>query len=137
MKGPVHRASVPGAPRSSKQSRRHNCLSSCSYPGISPASSHQHTVMDRKLPTDPAMLHNRGEKVSTERRTEKVSTEPPGILRDPSMSSTGTGRKNSGVAPRRYNTDIPVILPHERVFPIQIGSELFRLSGASLSSDGM
>ncbi|KAG9236025.1 hypothetical protein BJ875DRAFT_372915 [Amylocarpus encephaloides] len=33
------------------------------------------------------------------------------------------------------NTDIPEILPHERVFPIQIGSELFRLSGASISSD--
>lgn len=32
---------------------------------------------------------------------------------------------------------IPKILPHERVFPIQIGTELFKLSGASLSSDGM
>jgi hypothetical protein len=32
---------------------------------------------------------------------------------------------------------IPNILPHEKVFPIQIGSELFRLSGASISSDGM
>ncbi|ERS95870.1 K+ channel tetramerization domain containing protein [Sporothrix schenckii 1099-18] len=30
---------------------------------------------------------------------------------------------------------IPNILPHERVFPIQIGCELFKLSGASLSSD--
>lgn len=33
-------------------------------------------------------------------------------------------------------TRIPKILPHERVFPIQIGSELFKLSGASISSDG-
>ncbi|KAH0541515.1 hypothetical protein FGG08_003990 [Glutinoglossum americanum] len=31
--------------------------------------------------------------------------------------------------------DIPKILPHEKVFPVQIGSELFRLSGASISSD--
>ncbi len=31
---------------------------------------------------------------------------------------------------------IPNILPHERVFPVQIGSELFKLSGASISSDG-
>ncbi|RYP51009.1 hypothetical protein DL768_003593 [Monosporascus sp. mg162] len=30
---------------------------------------------------------------------------------------------------------IPKVLPHERVFPIQIGSELFKLSGASISSD--
>lgn len=32
-------------------------------------------------------------------------------------------------------TKIPHILPHERVFPVQIGTELFKLSGASLSSD--
>jgi hypothetical protein len=31
----------------------------------------------------------------------------------------------------------PSILPPEKVFPIQIGSDLFRLSGASISSDGM
>ena len=67
------------------------------------------------------------ERVSTERGTEKVSTEPPGILKD----------ANVGVPLRKHNTNIPYILPHERVFPIQIGSELFRLSGASLSSDGM
>ena len=57
---------------------------------------------------------------------EKMSTEPPGILRDPAVTNA-----------RKLNTDIPNILPHERVFPIQIGSELFRLSGASISSDGM
>ncbi|KAM3562698.1 hypothetical protein ARSEF4850_002673 [Beauveria asiatica] len=32
-------------------------------------------------------------------------------------------------------TKIPDILPRERVFPIQIGGQLFKLSGASLSSD--
>ena len=37
---------------------------------------------------------------------------------------------------RAAKGDIAVILPHERVFRIQIGSELFTLSGASLSSDG-
>jgi hypothetical protein len=31
---------------------------------------------------------------------------------------------------------IPNLLPHERVFPVQLGSELFKLSGASISSDG-
>ena len=28
------------------------------------------------------------------------------------------------------------ILPHEKVFPVQVGSEIFRLSGASITSDG-
>ncbi|KAI9797352.1 MAG: hypothetical protein M1833_005532 [Piccolia ochrophora] len=46
---------------------------------------------------------------------------PPGIMR----SSKGS-----------TYPEIPNILPHEKVFPIQIGSELFRLSGASISSDG-
>lgn len=32
--------------------------------------------------------------------------------------------------------EIPRALPHEKVFSIQIGSELFKLSGASISSDG-
>jgi hypothetical protein len=57
---------------------------------------------------------------------ETVTPNLPGILRE-SMVTSG----------RKMNTDIPDILPHERVFPIQIGSELFRLSGASISSDGM
>ncbi len=54
------------------------------------------------------------------------SQNPPGMLREENITK-----------PRKWNTDIPNILPHERVFPIQIGSELFRLSGASISSDGM
>ena len=75
------------------------------------------------------------ERVSTERKNDKVSTEPPGILRENSVTSSTV--VSGGLAARKWNTDIPVILPHERVFPIQIGSELFRLSGASISSDGM
>ncbi|PQE29502.1 BTB POZ domain-containing protein [Rutstroemia sp. NJR-2017a WRK4] len=53
-----------------------------------------------------------------------VIVDPPGILRDPNVPQA-----------RKYNTDIPDELPHEKVFPIQIGTELFKLSGASLSSD--
>jgi len=34
------------------------------------------------------------------------------------------------------NVSIGAVLPAGKVFPIQIGSELFRLSGASISSDG-
>lgn len=60
-----------------------------------------------------------------ETQNHVLPADPPGILRD---AVVGTARK--------MNTDIPEVLPHERVFPIQIGSELFRLSGASLSSDG-
>ena len=74
----------------------------------------------------------RGEKAQRSMSREDSSSatisldQTPGILRDPPVQQ-----------PRKWNTDIPNILPHERVFPIQIGSELFRLSGASISSDGM
>ncbi len=51
----------------------------------------------------------------------------PGIMREPPRVPQ---------AVRGTPIDIPHILPHEKVFPIQIGSELFRLSGASISSDG-
>ncbi|KAI9882619.1 MAG: hypothetical protein M1823_005629 [Watsoniomyces obsoletus] len=38
-------------------------------------------------------------------------------------------------APDGHEGDIPRTLPPTRVFPIQIGTELFKLSGASISSD--
>lgn len=62
---------------------------------------------------------------------QPLKTDPPGILRgDPGLP------QDAAHQPRRWNTDIPHILPHEKVFPIQIGNQLFRLSGASISSDG-
>jgi hypothetical protein len=53
---------------------------------------------------------------------------------DDMRSSTVGGEElflESGVS----TNHIPNILPHERVFPVQLGSELFKLSGASISSD--
>jgi hypothetical protein len=51
--------------------------------------------------------------------------------------------KASPVADRRNLPDshpsasaAPLVLPARKVFPIQIGDKLFRLSGASISSDG-
>jgi hypothetical protein len=54
----------------------------------------------------------------------------------PSLSlSQSSGPRGANSLADRVSK-IPHILPHERVFPIQIGSELFKLSGASISSDG-
>jgi hypothetical protein len=74
-----------------------------------------------------------GQSLREESESRTMSTGTPGILRDREQTDTV---ETENVTPRRLNTDIPLILPHERVFPIQIGSELFRLSGASISSDG-
>ncbi|KFA49597.1 hypothetical protein S40293_06606 [Stachybotrys chartarum IBT 40293] len=54
------------------------------------------------------------------------------------MASTGSACDALSLAPTDGSGSqgqVPNILPHERVFPIQIGTQLFKLSGASLSSD--
>lgn len=53
-----------------------------------------------------------------------------------SEASPGSARFHLPPSHPQLISKIPRLLPHERVFPIQIGSELFKLSGASLSSDG-
>ncbi|KAK3304706.1 uncharacterized protein B0T15DRAFT_576092 [Chaetomium strumarium] len=50
-------------------------------------------------------------------------------------SATSTSLDTVDLDSTKSSHHIPKILPHERVFPIQIGSELFKLSGASISSD--
>lgn len=49
----------------------------------------------------------------------------------PVSSYVGTIENPKGV----FNPVIPEILPHEQVFSIQVGDRLFKLSGASFSSD--
>lgn len=49
----------------------------------------------------------------------------------PISSRTGTVDNPKG----QYDPVIPEILPHEQVYSIQVGEQLFKLSGASLSSD--
>lgn len=51
------------------------------------------------------------------------------------MSPSDNSVVNHG-ADNILHPKIPDILPRERVFPIQVGGEVFKLSGASLSSDG-
>ncbi|VUC28620.1 unnamed protein product [Clonostachys rosea] len=52
-----------------------------------------------------------------------------------SSQAASNGPGTSETPQEQHVTKIPHILPHERVFPVQIGGELFKLSGASLSSD--
>jgi hypothetical protein len=58
--------------------------------------------------------------------------------KEPSKGTGPQGRVIDVSRPRRIveSPGGPDILPAGKVFPIQIGSELFRLSGASITSDG-
>ncbi|KAL3234972.1 Uncharacterized protein RNJ44_02760 [Nakaseomyces bracarensis] len=43
---------------------------------------------------------------------------------------------SSALSPEQFDPNIPQILPHERMYRIQVGKQLFKISGASLNSDG-
>ncbi|EXJ61861.1 hypothetical protein A1O7_02291 [Cladophialophora yegresii CBS 114405] len=66
------------------------------------------------------------------RRTRQSSGSTP---RPPVLPSTSSQGSTRGRGTRVSSGHPPSILPPEKVFPIQIGSDLFRLSGASISSD--
>ena len=77
--------------------------------------SHSRSAASGRLSTQP--VRSRGS------RTGNV-----GAQRGQSSGTSARGSRTASGHP-------PSILPPEKVFPIQIGSELFRLSGASISSD--
>lgn len=58
-----------------------------------------------------------------------TTTTGPNSVQPPSGSRASSVSSKKGARPK-------CTLPPEKVFPIQIGSELFRLSGASIASDG-
>ena len=68
--------------------------------------------------------------------TDSVDGRPRPLGTELEPGRAGAGASGSG--PRRNLSDplIPTVLPARKVFPIQIGDKLFRLSGASISSDG-
>lgn len=60
------------------------------------------------------------------------------VTAQPAEPNVGANQPRDSSQTRRAQPDqhARVSLPAEKVFPIQIGSELFRLSGASIASDG-
>nr|OQO18290.1 hypothetical protein B0A51_13064 [Rachicladosporium sp. CCFEE 5018] len=76
---------------------------------------------------------------STERtKTAQMSSTSPRTARArPAPPSRGTSYEGPGTSTDRAlpDAETPMFLPARKVFPIQIGDRLFRLSGASISSD--
>ena len=72
-------------------------------------------------------------------RDEYIKSDAEGSSTGPA-STTAEGNGNNRRTIERQSADdsqpITGVLPVEKSFPIQIGSELFRLSGASIMSDG-
>lgn len=64
------------------------------------------------------------------------SNRPRDATEGPEGQLTGVPRPGKDFQRTLEDPAIPLILPPRKVFPIQIGDKLFRLSGASISSDG-
>ena len=69
---------------------------------------------------------------------QSATSDPQSQKKPPSKGTGPQGRVIDVSKPRRTaeSSGAADVLPAGKVFPIQIGSELFRLSGASISSDG-
>ena len=80
------------------------------------------------------------------RAVSPVTARPNGgVAANSTRSTEPLNEAEAGIADQDYGTNVPMLLPGVipsqtlpagKVFPIQIGSELFKLSGASISSDG-
>lgn len=84
--------------------------------------------------SDLQTAQGRSDNAAHRRARHSSTSTPRTALQSTSGPTQNTGRSNRGT--RAPSGHPPSILPPEKVFPIQIGSELFRLSGASISSDG-
>lgn len=88
-----------------------------------------------KPPPPKAVARMQPERASSSENHTPKPPPPPQSQSQPPPTGAGSQRHPSQSSIQLISK-IPKILPLERVFPIQIGSELFKLSGASISSDG-
>lgn len=87
-----------------------------------------HRAIHTSLPRQPTGRLNRLRAVSYTMGVEPESRVMAAVMASPAAAPPPLKEGNVH--------NIPPILPHGRVFPIQIGDELFKLSGASICSDG-
>ncbi|KIW40548.1 uncharacterized protein PV06_07734 [Exophiala oligosperma] len=85
------------------------------------------------LPTGSRQILTTGTSSGQRRARQSSESTARPSLNPLNPSQTSTRQRQSSNRPPAAHP--PSILPPEKVFPIQIGSELFRLSGASISSD--
>jgi hypothetical protein len=113
-------------PKRQNKSRQSSAASLSSPIVTEPTDARQSPVAQAatQAPAEPA---SQGNAELSKKKEQSKGTGPQGRVIDVSKP------RRVVESPGRSDT----MLPAGKVFPIQIGSELFRLSGASISSDGM
>ena len=71
-------------------------------------------------------------KQTTTSKSKAPNSQPPPPPPPPPSSREAALMVQSS---EEYNPEVPPILPHEKIYSIQVGYRLYRLSGLSLSSD--
>ena len=114
-----------------------------STPSPRPEASSKGTTQhedQRRVPRTNSDDQQRRGRSPASRQTQHAQQppQPPPRASTGPLPNTSIGRP-PGVLRKSATTQssLPPLLPTEKVFPIQIGSEVFRLSGASIASDGM
>lgn len=86
-------------------------------------------------PTSPAQ-NTRSQSSSSARPRSTTDTSESRPRLSASDADPAAPQASTSGARTLSDPSIPMVLPARKVFPIQIGDKLFRLSGASISSDG-
>jgi len=102
--------------------------------GIRPTSPDEGSTSSDLLSGSRSTAQNTAAPGNQRRTRQSAASTPRTTVTIPSATTQAARRSNRGTRPPSGHP--PSILPPEKVFPIQIGSDLFRLSGASISSDG-
>ena len=132
----------PKAPRSALKRKSESVESPIAQSGPPKKPAVQRSVSFERMsgrgplsPNDAERQQNHGSGSGQRGRGRQPSgSTPRGPANVQTTHSATSARANMGT--RAPSGHPPSILPPEKVFPIQIGSDLFRLSGASISSDG-
>ena len=92
---------------------------------------------DGQTPFDMGAASESNERTGTGSISQDQSrTDAFDARQDSSTAATRAFGVHPGTQESRHDTSTTMALPARNVFPIQVGDQLFRLSGASISSDG-
>ncbi|KAL2002078.1 hypothetical protein VTN02DRAFT_714 [Thermoascus thermophilus] len=114
----------------------HTCSTSAGAATVSRMSNSRPTSVDESRSGNVAEAAQTG--AGAQVQADRTPSTAGGWERSSAVMASGDAQEQPGSLPasagpsKKANT---CILPPEKVFPIQIGSELFRLSGASIASD--
>lgn len=124
------------SPLNSVGGRSRSALMNVRMPPASPSPpSEERSGVDKIRDGGPGPKKSAGATTKPQAASDSGPSRP--TIDAPTLSGLGIGNSTSIHSKKASSNPTTTILPAEKMFPIQIGSETFRLSGASIASDGL